>query len=238
VALHELYTWTTTGLVACFPSFMTCLLARQEGSKRKTTKDDHHRRLWLTRNTPREQLVLTRETDLTFFEAVKNEHLQQNGYRTDLRPKRTRSMANWTGSLSHIGAMRSANPESGAYHKCDSVDSDIVTYVNRYEMNDDNKVKTITRKRKAMQTPSTLPITIPSFHTSPWRSPKFTKDVEVGVLSVPLPSVHVEKGKGVEANMGIEMATITVPTLSFVAEPPNDVVKPEAVRVYPTMDRI
>jgi hypothetical protein len=146
-------------------------------------------------------------------------------------------MANWTGSLSHIGAMRSANPESGAYHKCDSVDSDIVTYVNRYEMNDD-KVKTITRKRKAMHTPSTLPITIPSFHTSPWGRPKFKADIEVGVLSVPLPSVHVEKGKGAEADMGIEMVTITVPTLLFVAEPPQGVVKPEAVRIYPNVDRI
>jgi hypothetical protein len=37
VALSELYTWTTTGLAACFPSIMVCLLARQEGSKRKTT---------------------------------------------------------------------------------------------------------------------------------------------------------------------------------------------------------
>jgi hypothetical protein len=32
VALSELYKWTTTGLVACFPSFMVCLLARPEGS--------------------------------------------------------------------------------------------------------------------------------------------------------------------------------------------------------------
>jgi hypothetical protein len=40
VAFSEFYTWTTTGLAACFPSFMACLLARQEGSKRKTTKDD------------------------------------------------------------------------------------------------------------------------------------------------------------------------------------------------------
>jgi hypothetical protein len=134
--------------------------------------------------------------------------------------------------------MRSANPESGAYHKCDSVDSDIVTYINRYEMNDDNKVKTIRRKRKAMHTPSTLPITIPSFHTSPWGRPKFKADIKVGVLSVPLPSIHVEKGKGAEADMGIEMATITAPTLLFVAEPPKDVVKPEAVRIYPKVDRI
>jgi hypothetical protein len=147
-------------------------------------------------------------------------------------------MANWTGSLSHIGAMKSANPESGAYHRCDSVDSDIATYVKWYEMNDNNKVKTITRKQKAMQTPSTLPITSPSFNTSPWLRPKFKRDFEVGVLSMPLPSVHVEKVKGAEADMGIEMATITVPTLSFVVEPPKDVMKPEAVRIYPTVDRI
>jgi hypothetical protein len=166
VALIELYTWTTTGPAACFSSFMACLLARQEGSKRKMTKDDRHRRLWLTRNTPREQLVLTRETDPTFFDTVKNEHLQQNGSRADLRPKRTRSMANWTGSLSHIGAMRSANPESGAYHRCDSVDSDIVTYVNHYEIDGDNQVKTIQRAQKATHTPRALPIPNP-FHTSP-----------------------------------------------------------------------
>jgi hypothetical protein len=134
--------------------------------------------------------------------------------------------------------MRSANPESGTYQRCDSVDSDIVTYVNRYEMNDNNKVNTIKRKWKVMHTPSTLPITIPSFHTSPWSHPKFKGDVEVGVLSMPLPSLHVEKWKGPEADMGIEMAMITVPTLSFVAEPPKDVLKPKAVRIYPTVDRI
>jgi hypothetical protein len=228
----------TRGAGGLLPQLHGVSIGETEGSKRKTTKDDRHRQLWLTRNTPREQLVFTQETDPTFFDAVKNEHLQQNGSRTDLRPKRTRSMANWTGSLSNVGAMRSANPESGAYHRCDSVDLDIVTYVNRYEMNDDNKVKTITRKRKAMQTPSTLPITIPSFHTSPWSRPKFKWDVEVGVLNVPLPSVHMEKGKGTEADMGIEMTTITVPTLSFVVEPPKDVVKPEAVRIYRTVDRI
>jgi hypothetical protein len=40
VALNKLYKWTTTGLVACSPSFMASLLARQEGSKQKPTKDD------------------------------------------------------------------------------------------------------------------------------------------------------------------------------------------------------
>jgi hypothetical protein len=42
----------------------------------------------------------------------------------------------------------------------------------------------------------------------------------------------------VEADMGIEMVSITAPTLLFVAEPPKDVVKPKAVRIYPTVDRI
>jgi hypothetical protein len=134
-------------------------------------------------------------------------------------------MANWTGSLSHISAMMSANPESGAYHKCDSVDSDIFNYVNRYEIDGDNKVKTVQRAQKATHTPRFLPIPTP-FHTSPWGRPKFKADIEVGVLSGPLPSVHVEKEKGAEADIGIEMATITAPTLSFVAKPPKDVVKP------------
>jgi hypothetical protein len=135
--------------------------------------------------------------------------------------------------------MRCANPESGAYQRCDSVDSDIVTYIkNRYEMSEDNKVKKVIRKRKAMRTPSTLPITNPAFPPSFGVRPRFEKDVEVGILSVPLPSVHVEKEKGVEADMGIEMATIAAPTLSFVDEPPKDVEKPAAVRIYPTVDRI
>jgi hypothetical protein len=42
VALSKLYKWTTTGLAACFPSFMACLLARQEGSKWKPTKNDRY----------------------------------------------------------------------------------------------------------------------------------------------------------------------------------------------------
>jgi hypothetical protein len=150
VALSELYKWTTRGLADCFPSFMACLLARQEGSKRKTTKDDRNSQLNMARNCPRERLVLTRESHPIFFDAVKNEHFLRNGSRTELCPevydkfapflrkqakltrRRTPSMENWTGSLSHIGIMKSANPESGAYHKCGSVDSDIVAYVNCY----------------------------------------------------------------------------------------------------------
>jgi hypothetical protein len=94
----------------------------------------------------------------------------------------------------------------------------------------DNKVKTVQRAQKAKHTPRPLPISIP-FHTSPWGRPKFEAGVEVGILDGPLPSVHVEKEKGAKADMGIEMATITAPTLSFVAAPPKDVVKPEAVRI-------
>jgi hypothetical protein len=97
---------------------------------------------------PNKRLVLTHEADPIFFDAVKNEHFLRNGSRNELQPevmdkfapflrkqakltqKRTRSMDNWTGSLSHVGAMKSANPDSGAYNKYGSVDSDIVNYVN------------------------------------------------------------------------------------------------------------
>jgi hypothetical protein len=183
-------------------------------------------------------LVLTRDIDPTFFDAVKSEHLQRNGSRTELRPKRTRSMANWTGSMSHIGAMRCANSESGPYQRCGSPDSDIATYINnRYEMGDDHRVKKVFRKRKTW-TPSTLPVTNPVFPPTPGARPRFNKDVEVGILNMPLPLVHVVKEKGVEAEMGVEMTTFAAPTLSFVDEPPKIDVKPEAVRVYPIVDRI
>jgi hypothetical protein len=166
VALCKFYKWTTTGLAACFPSFMACRMARQEGSKQKPTKDNRYCRLNMARNCPRERLVLTGEADPIFFDAVKNEHFLCNGSRNELCPevmakfalflrkqakltrKRTRSMDKWTGSLSHVGAMKTANPDSGAYHKCGFVDSDIVDYVNRY-MVDENRVKTVKRTQKA-----------------------------------------------------------------------------------------
>jgi hypothetical protein len=117
VALSKLYKWTTTGLAACFPSFMACLLERQEGSKQKPSKDDRYRRLNMARNCPRKRLVLTREADPIFFDAVKNEHFLRNGSRNELHPevmakfvpflqkqakftrKRTKSLdsTNWTG---------------------------------------------------------------------------------------------------------------------------------------------
>jgi hypothetical protein len=162
VALSELYKWMTTGLAACFFSFMVCLLARQGGSKRKPTKDDCYWRLNMARNCPRKRLVVTREADPIFFDAVKNEHFLRNGSCNELHPevmakfvpflwkqakltrKRRKSLdsANWTGSLSHVSALKSANPKSGAYTKCCSVDSDIVDYVNRNEV-DEDKMKTV-----------------------------------------------------------------------------------------------
>jgi hypothetical protein len=157
------------------------------------------------------------------------EHFMRNGSHTKLRPevmakfapflrkqakltwKRTLSMENWTGSLSHIGAMKSSNPESGAYHKCGSVDSDIVDYVNRYKI-DDNRVKTFWRTQKAKpRTP--LPLPLPQ---SPWSLPSFEPDI----INEPLPSAPLLKN--VE-DVGTEMVTITVPTLQFVAEPPKTV---------------
>jgi hypothetical protein len=135
-------------------------------------------------------------------------------------------MDNWTGSLSHIGAIKSVNPESGAYHKCGSVDSDIVTYVNRYEI-DDNKVKTVRRAQKATCTPLPLP-----FPNSPWKLPSFEPDVIDG----PLPSAPLLKNA--EADVGMEMMTISVPTLQYVAEPPKEVAKPQCKREYKEMERI
>jgi hypothetical protein len=70
VALSKLYKWTTTGLAACFPSFIACMLGRQEGYKQKPTKDDRYRQINMTRNCQRERLVITREADSPFFEAV------------------------------------------------------------------------------------------------------------------------------------------------------------------------
>jgi hypothetical protein len=228
VALSELYKWTTTGLAACFPSFMACLLARQEGSKRKPTKDYRYCRLNMAGNCPCKRLVLTREADPIFFDALKNEHFLRNGSRNKLRPevmakfapflrkqakltrKRTRSMDNWTGSLSHVGAMKSANLDSGAYNKYGSVDSDIVNYVNCYEV-DKNRLKTVKRTQKARpRTPLS-----PPFPQSPWRRPGFEPDT----INEPLPSAPLMGN--VEKNMGTEMVTMGVPTLQFVAVPPK-----------------
>jgi hypothetical protein len=138
-----------------------------------------------------------------------------------LTRKRTRSMENWTGSLSHISAIKSANPDSGAYHKCGSVDSDIVDYVNRYEM-DDNRVKMVRRTQKAKPRTS-LPLPFPE---SPWSLPSFEPDI----INEPLPSAPLLEN--VEKDVGREMMTITVPTLQFVAEPPKTAPPPQIRREH------
>jgi hypothetical protein len=241
VALRELYKWTTMGLVACFPSFMACLLVRQEGSKRKPMKEDRYRQLNMARNCPRKRLVLTREADPIFFDAVKNEHFLRNGSRNELHPevmakfvpflqkqakltrKRTKSLdsANWTWSLSHVSALKSPNPISGAYTKYCSVDSDIVDYVNRNEV-DQDKMKTVKRTQKARpHTP--LPPPFPQF---PWRCPGF----EPETINKPLPSAPLIKN--VEKDVGTEMVTLGFPTLQFVTEPPKIVPPPQIRREH------
>jgi hypothetical protein len=215
VALSELYKWTTTWLAACFPSFMACLLARQEGSKQKPTKDDRYRKLNVARNCPREQLVLTRDADPTFFNAVKNEHFLRHGSRSELPPdvmvkfvpllrkqaklkrKRTGSLdnTNRTGILDYVSALNSANAKVGDFVRYGSVDSDIVDYVNQDELAG-TRIKTIKRKRRSRRaTPRPPP------HPS-------IQPIDEALPSAPL-----------MANMGTEMVDIAVPTLEFVEAP-------------------
>jgi hypothetical protein len=147
-------------------------------------------------------------------------------------------MPNFTGSLPHVGVMRSANPESGAYQRCGSVDSDIVTYVNdRYEMGDEHKVKKASWKRRTYTPANLVDVQFPPTLGA---RPSFNKDGEPGIIHQPLPSVHVETGRGVEADMGIEMETFEAPTLNFKEEGlPVGGVRPEAVRrLYPEVNRI
>jgi hypothetical protein len=127
-----------------------------------------------------------------------------------LTRKRTKSLDNWKGSLSHVGALKSANPETSTYTKCSSVDSNIVDYVNRYEV-DEDRMNTVKRTRKAR--PST-PLS-PPFPQSPWRCPGFEPDT----INEPLPSAPLMKN--VEKDVGTEMVTLAVPTLQLVAVPPK-----------------
>jgi hypothetical protein len=228
MALSELYKWTTMGLAACFPSFMACLLARQEGPKWKPTEDDRYRQLNMARNFPLKRLVLTREADPIFFNAIKNKHFLCNGFGKELHPEvmakfvlflrkqekltriGTKSLDKWTGSLSHVSALKSANPESSLHQVLLSVDSDIVNYVNCNEVDEDS-MKTVKRTQKA-RPPTPLP---PPFPQSPWRRPVFEPDtVNEPLLSAPLM-------KNAEKDVGTEMGTLTVPTLQLVAVPPK-----------------
>jgi hypothetical protein len=138
---------------------MACLLARQEGSKQKPSKDDRYRQLNMTRNCPRGQMVLTREADPIFFD----------------------------------DALSSANPKSGAYTKYGSVDSNIVDYVNRDELDKDN-TRTIKKTRKARpRTP--LP-------------PPFPQDclpgLEAGTINEPLPSAPLMANMGTWGEEGTQ----------------------------------
>jgi hypothetical protein len=168
-----------------------------------------------------------------FFDAVKNQHFLRNGSRKKLHPevmakfvpflrkhakltrKRTKSLnsANWTGSLGHAGALNSANPKSSAYNRYGSVDSDIVDYVNRDEL-DAERTKTIKKTRRSRpRTPN---------------PPLFPQDrlpgLGVGTIDDPLPHAPLM------AKVGMEMMVMAAPTLQHVMVPPRIPPPPQARR--------
>jgi hypothetical protein len=193
----------------------------------------------MARNCPRKRLVLTREADPIFFNAVKNEHFLRNGSRNELHPevmakfvpflrkqakltrKRTKSLdsANWTGSLSHVSALRSANPKSGAYTKHGSVDSDIVDYVNRDEV-DEDRTRTIKKTRKAR------PCTPPPPPFPQQRLPGYDPET----INKPLSLAPLMQN--MERDVGTEMLIMAAPTLQFVVEPPKIAPLPQARREH------
>jgi hypothetical protein len=138
-----------------------------------------------------------------------------------LTRKRTKSLdsANWTGSLGHAGALKSANPKSGAYTKYGSVDSDIVDYVNCDEL-DEDRTRTIKRTKKARpRTP---------------RPPPFPQErlpgLKVGTIDEPLTSAPLMQN--MQQNMGTEMVNMAAPTLQFVGELPRIAPPPQARREH------
>jgi hypothetical protein len=189
----------------------------------------------MTSNCPRKRLAITRESDPTFFNAVKNKHFLRHSSCSELHPevmakfvpflrkqakltrKRTKSLdtTNWTGSLSHASALNSANPKDGNYHRYRSVDSDIVDYVNRNEVATE-RMKTIRKKRRSRQ-PTPSPRPLPTV-----RLP----GLEIGTIDKPLPSVPLMQ------NMGTEMVNMAVPTLQLVVEPPRIHSPPQARREH------
>jgi hypothetical protein len=138
-----------------------------------------------------------------------------------LTRKRTKSLdsSNWMGSLSHVSALKSANPKSGAYTKYCSVDSDIVDYVNRNEV-DEDKMRTIKRMQKARPRTPLLP--------------SFSQQCLLGfnpeTINEPLPSAPLMGN--VERDVGTEMVTMGAPTLQFVAEPPKIAPPPQIRREH------
>jgi hypothetical protein len=190
----------------------------------------------MARNCPRKQLVITREDDPTFFDDVKNEHFLRHGSRRKLHPevmtkfvpflpkqakmnwKRIKSLdtTNWTGSLSHAGALNSVNPKDSGYIRYGSVDSDIVYYVNREEVADE-RIKTIRRKRRSRRpTPSPPP--------HPARLLGVRSRIQP--INEPLPSAPLMQ------NTGTEMVDMAAPTLQFVEEPPRIPSPPQVRRKH------
>jgi hypothetical protein len=193
----------------------------------------------MARNCPRKQLVLTREANPIFFDAIKNEHLLRNGSRNKLHPevmakfvsflqkqakltrKRTKSLdsANWTGSLSHVGTLRSANPKSGAYTKYGSVVSNIVNYVNRDEV-DEDRTRTIKRTKKGRpRTP--LPPPFPQ---------ERLPGLGIRTIYEPLPLAPLMQN--MQRDMGMDMVDTAAPTLQFVVKPPRIAPPPHAYREH------
>jgi hypothetical protein len=116
-----------------------------------------------------------------------------------LTRKRTKSLdsANWTGSLGHAGGLYSVNPKYGAYNRYSSVDSDIVNYVNREEL-DTERMRTIKKTRRSRpRTPNP-----PPFPQD--RLP----DLGVGTIDDPLPHAPLM------ANVGMEMMEMAAPPCS------------------------
>jgi hypothetical protein len=191
----------------------------------------------MAHNCPHERLVITREADPTFFDAVKNEHFLRHGSHSKLHPevmrkfvlflrkytkltrKRTKSLdtTNWTGSLSHAGALNSANPKDGGCIRYSLVDSDIVNYVNRKEVADE-RMKTIRSKRRSRQ-PTPSPPPHPGARLLGVRS-------RIQPIDKPLPSAPLMQ------NMRTEMVDMAAPTLQFVEEPPRIPTPPQARREH------
>jgi hypothetical protein len=117
--------------------------------------------------------------------------------------------------MGHAGALNSANPKDGNYHRYGSVDSDIVDYVNHDEVATE-RMKTIRKKRRSRQLTS-----------SPPPLPKVRlPGLDVGTIDEPLPCAPLM------ANMGTEMVNMAAPTLQRVVEPQRIPLPPQVRREH------
>jgi hypothetical protein len=99
------------------------------------------------------------------------------------------------------------------------VDSNVVNYVNRDEV-DEDRTRTIKRTKKARpRTP--LPPPFPQ-----QRLPGFDPET----INEPLPLAPLMRN--MERDVGTEMVTMADPTLQFVAEPPKIAPPPQARREH------